>query len=111
MSSATRSAVRGVHSDGLNTIVFPVARAGASFHESIQIGKFHGTIWPTTPMLVARAFHMKREEQEVSQSDQTKGIAGADNGQGGLLGKNQNGTYGSTRVYASFVSFTSIVLP
>ena len=27
----------------------PAARAGASFHEAIVIGKFHGMIWPTTP--------------------------------------------------------------
>ena len=38
-------------------------------------------------MLVARAFHVKREDQAVSQSDQMKGIAIADNGQRGLLGE------------------------
>lgn len=51
ISSAMRMAVRGVHSDGLKTIVFPVASAGPSFQESIQMGKFHGTICPTTPIL------------------------------------------------------------
>ena len=30
--------------------MFPVARAGASFHAAISIGKFHGMIWPATPI-------------------------------------------------------------
>ena len=29
---------------------FPVARAGPSFHDAMFIGKFHGTIRPTTPI-------------------------------------------------------------
>ena len=29
--------------------MFPAASAGASFHEAIVSGKFHGTISPTTP--------------------------------------------------------------
>ena len=51
-SSASRSnssAVSGVSSAGLSTTVLPAASAGASFHEAIASGKFHGTISPTTP--------------------------------------------------------------
>ena len=48
-TSAKRSAVRGVVSAGLSTTVFPVARAGATFHASISNGKFQGIICPTTP--------------------------------------------------------------
>ena len=44
-----RSAVSGVSSAGLRTIVLPAASAGATFHEAITSGKFHGTISPTTP--------------------------------------------------------------
>ncbi len=39
----------GVSSDGLSTAVQPAARAGANFHEVVTMGKFHGTIRPTTP--------------------------------------------------------------
>ncbi len=39
----------GVCSAGLSTTALPAARAGASFHTAIRIGKFHGMIWPTTP--------------------------------------------------------------
>ena len=48
-SSPTRSAVSGVCSAGLSTIVQPAARAGAIFHAAISSGKFHGMIWPHTP--------------------------------------------------------------
>ena len=48
-SSANRSAVRLVNSAGLSTTVLPVASAGATFHASINSGKFHGMIWPATP--------------------------------------------------------------
>src|SRR5207248_852424 len=47
--SSKRSAVSGVSSAGLSTTVFPAATAGASFHDAIVSGKFHGTIRPTTP--------------------------------------------------------------
>ena len=30
--------------------MLPAARAGATFHEAMQSGKFHGTISPTTPI-------------------------------------------------------------
>ncbi|MNN54906.1 hypothetical protein D3C81_1697510 [compost metagenome] len=40
----------GVLSAGFNTTVFPAARAGASFHTAIRIGKFHGIICATTPI-------------------------------------------------------------
>ena len=43
------SAVRGVSSAGLSTMVFPAARAGAIFQLAMVSGKFHGTIRPTTP--------------------------------------------------------------
>ena len=49
MSSATRSADIGVSSAGLSTTVFPAASAGPSFQLVNISGKFHGTIWPTTP--------------------------------------------------------------
>ena len=48
-SSASRIAVSGVSSAGLSTTVLPAARAGAKPQAAIGIGKFHGTITPTTP--------------------------------------------------------------
>ena len=48
-SSARRSAVRGVSSAGFRTTVFPAASAGARPQPAIGIGKFQGTITPTTP--------------------------------------------------------------
>ena len=48
-SSAIRIAVRGVISAGLSTTVLPAASAGANPQPAIGIGKFHGTITPTTP--------------------------------------------------------------
>jgi hypothetical protein len=48
-TSAKRSALRGVVDAGLRTTVLPAASAGASFHESISNGKFHGMIWAATP--------------------------------------------------------------
>ena len=39
----------GVCSAGLRTNALPAASAGASFQMAIRIGKFHGTISPTTP--------------------------------------------------------------
>ena len=39
---------QGVCSAGLRTIALPAARAGASFHTAMRIGKFHGMICPTT---------------------------------------------------------------
>ena len=47
--SASSRAVSGVVSAGFSTAVLPHAIAGASFHAAIRSGKFHGTIWPTTP--------------------------------------------------------------
>ena len=48
-SSPIRIAVRGVISAGLSTTVLPAASAGAKPHPAMGIGKFHGTITPTTP--------------------------------------------------------------
>ena len=48
-SSARRSAVSGVSSAGLSTTVLPAASAGAKPQLAIGIGKFHGTMTPTTP--------------------------------------------------------------
>ena len=48
-SSPIRIAVSGVISAGLATTVLPAARAGARPQDRIGIGKFHGTISPTTP--------------------------------------------------------------
>jgi hypothetical protein len=33
----------------LSTTVLPAARAGANAHPAMGIGKFHGTMTPTTP--------------------------------------------------------------
>jgi hypothetical protein len=49
-SSATRRVVSGVSSAGLSTTVLPAASAGPSFQLAMFIGKFHGTIKPTTPI-------------------------------------------------------------
>ena len=48
-SSAIRIAVSGVSSAGLSTTVLPAASAGAVFQPTMIMGKFHGTIAPTTP--------------------------------------------------------------
>ncbi len=48
-NSPRRMAVGGVCSAGLRTTVFPIASAGADFHEAMAIGKFHGTMIPQTP--------------------------------------------------------------
>ena len=48
-SSASRNAVSGVSSAGLSTTVLPAASAGANPQPAMGIGKFHGTITPTTP--------------------------------------------------------------
>jgi hypothetical protein len=49
MMSQKRKAERLVEGAGLSTTVLPMARAGAIFHASISMGKFHGMIWPMTP--------------------------------------------------------------
>ncbi len=48
-SSPSRIAVSGVHSAGLSTTALPAASAGAKPQLAMVIGKFHGTITPTTP--------------------------------------------------------------
>ena len=48
-SSAKRSVVSGVVPAGLATTVLPATSAGASLFDSSVVGKFHGTIAPTTP--------------------------------------------------------------
>ena len=48
-SSPMRIAVSGVISAGLSTTVLPAARAGARPQPAMGIGKFQGTITPTTP--------------------------------------------------------------
>ncbi len=48
-SSANRSVVSGVVAAGLATTVLPATSAGASLLHSSVVGKFHGTIAPTTP--------------------------------------------------------------
>ncbi|MCY1453443.1 hypothetical protein D9M71_704310 [compost metagenome] len=49
MMRASSSSGSGVTSEGLSTTVQPAARAGASFQAVVTMGKFHGTISPTTP--------------------------------------------------------------
>jgi hypothetical protein len=48
-SSPRRIAVSGVSSAGLRTTVLPAARAGPKPQPAMGIGKFHGTMMPTTP--------------------------------------------------------------
>ena len=48
-SSPRRTAVSGVSSAGLSTTVLPAASAGAKPQPAIGMGKFHGTMMPTTP--------------------------------------------------------------
>ena len=48
-SSPIRIAVSGVASAGLATTAQPAASAGAMPQDKIGIGKFHGTMRPTTP--------------------------------------------------------------
>ena len=48
-SSAMRNVDSGVSSAGFITTVFPAASAGPIFQLVNMSGKFHGTIWPTTP--------------------------------------------------------------
>ena len=48
-SSPIRIAVSGVSSAGLRTTVLPAASAGAIPQPATGIGKFHGTMMPTTP--------------------------------------------------------------
>src|SRR5438128_1180229 len=48
-SSSSSSAVMGVKPAGFSTTVLPAASAGPTFQEAMAIGKFQGTISPTTP--------------------------------------------------------------
>jgi len=48
-SSAIRIAVSGLCAEGLRTQAFPAASPGPNFQAAPQVGKFHGTICPTTP--------------------------------------------------------------
>ena len=48
-SSPMRSALSGVSSAGLSTTVLPAARAGAKPQPAMAMGKFQGTMTPTTP--------------------------------------------------------------
>lgn len=47
--SAKSKAERRVFVAGFRTTVFPIAKAGHTFHANNITGKFHGTIAPTTP--------------------------------------------------------------
>ena len=48
-SSPIRMAVSGVISAGFSTTVLPAAMAGAKPQPAMGIGKFQGTMMPTTP--------------------------------------------------------------
>mmetsp|Transcript_20157 Transcript_20157/g.71283 ORF Transcript_20157/g.71283 Transcript_20157/m.71283 type:complete len:269 (+) Transcript_20157:554-1360(+) len=48
--SASTQAVRGVSSEGLATMVLPIARHGATFHDKRYSGRFQGVMRPHTPM-------------------------------------------------------------
>ena len=56
---AKRRAVSGVCSAGFITTVHPAARAGAHFHATLTIGKFHGMICPATPTGSRRVYVKK----------------------------------------------------
>jgi hypothetical protein len=58
-SRANRVAFQGVSGAGLRTHVFPIASTGPSLFRMISIGKFHGTITPTTP---TGSFHTSRSD-------------------------------------------------
>ena len=49
-NSPKRIAVNGVSSAGFSTTVFPVASAAEKPQPAIGIGKFQGTMIPTTPI-------------------------------------------------------------
>ena len=49
-SCSRRSTVSGVYCAGLTITVLPAARAGANPQAANGIGKFHGTMTPTTPI-------------------------------------------------------------
>src|SRR5687768_16612798 len=49
-TSAMRLPECGASSDGLNTTVFPHARAGKIFQLGTAIGKFHAVMIPQTPI-------------------------------------------------------------
>ena len=50
MISVKICAEYGATSDGLSTIVHPVANAGNTLHAIWLIGQFHGVISPQTPI-------------------------------------------------------------
>jgi hypothetical protein len=49
-SSPSRSALSGDFSEGLSTSELPAASTGPIFQAAISMGKFQGTIAPTTPI-------------------------------------------------------------
>ena len=57
MRRPRRVAFHGVSGAGFSTHVLPMASTGPSLFRMISIGKFHGTITPTTPM---GSFHTSR---------------------------------------------------
>ncbi len=50
VSWANSTALSEVAEAGFSTTVLPMASAGATFQASISSGKFHGMIWPATPI-------------------------------------------------------------
>ena len=48
--SINTARLSGVSEAGLITTQLPAASAGAIFQAAISSGKFHGMIWPTTPI-------------------------------------------------------------
>jgi len=59
MIRASSSSASGGTSAGLSTTQQPAASAGASFQAVVTIGKFHGTIRPTTPQASRRTRALK----------------------------------------------------
>ena len=63
--------MRRVDSDassaGFSATVHPVARAGASFHSTAEVGPFHGIIAPTTPTGSLRVIDMRLPGREFGR--------------------------------------------
>ena len=65
--SANTRAERRVYVAGLRTTVFPIARAGHTFHARSMRGKFHGTIAPTTPCATVVSSSAERRQTKTGE--------------------------------------------
>ena len=67
-SFANSYAPSGQSDDAFNTTVQPAISAGATLRPMRNSGKFHGMIWPATPMgiLYSRMFSLGRSDVMIS---------------------------------------------